>query len=259
MLALERGVLGWAVGILLKGLYAKAEMKWAIVIFAIAGECGAIAQGTFQNLDFESANIPSSSSVNTPLAVSDGLPGWSAYYISGTTQLPQPQVFYDGSSMAGPRISVVDANVPDPALEPLQGNYSAVLFGGLFSDSSLVSVGISQTGFVPIGTRSILVDAYAPDGSFVVTLGGQTIDMVPLESFVHYSLWGGNIPSSIAGQTETLSFVEPASSTIVPTTLELDDISFSPTVVTPEPDAAVLMGIGGALFAVYRRFVPRRK
>jgi hypothetical protein len=106
---------------------------------------------------------------------------------------------------------------------------------------------------VPAGTASLLVEAYVFGSPFSVTLGGQALQLVPLESFAHYTLWGANIPSSMAGQSETLSFVEPASATVVPTILELDDISFSPTAVIPEPSEILLTGLGGLFFAVYRR------
>jgi hypothetical protein len=215
--------------------------------------CSLEAQGTFENLDFESANIPSMASVNSLIPVSEALPGWSAFFVYSGGDLPQTQVSYDGISLGGAVISIVDANEPVPDYGPLQGNYSAFLFGGPRA-SAEESAGISQTGLVPSGTASLLVDAYVSGASFTVTLGGQTIDMVPLESFVHYTLWGGNIPSGMAGQSETLSFVEPASAAVAPTMLELDDISFSPITVTPEPGPLALMGIGGLLFALYRRF-----
>jgi hypothetical protein len=42
-----------------------------------------------------------------------------------------------------------------------------------------------------------------------------------------------------------------------PSLLELDDITFSPGAV-PEPSALALTGIGGLLFALYRRIKQRR-
>jgi len=63
----------------------------------------------------------------------------------------------------------------------------------------------------------------------------------------------------MAGQTETLSFTEPEIDFLVPVISELDDISFSPMAVTPEPEPLVLMGIGGVVFALYRRFGPARQ
>src|SRR3974390_321110 len=80
------------------------------------------AQGTFtfQNLDFESANV-SGYSPGSMISVSAALPGWSAYI--GGSQIQQ--MWYDVTSVGTTEIAVVDqfgmAHFP-----PLQGNYSAV-------------------------------------------------------------------------------------------------------------------------------------
>jgi len=219
---------------------------------ALASVSLARAQGTFQNLDFEAADIPASTAVNSLIPISEALPDWSAYFGSGPSVT---EVNYDAISLGGPVISVIDANVA--VFRPLQGTYSAFLFGG-GETGTLTSASISQTGTVPTGTQSLQFDAYVSGSPFVVTLGGQSIDMVPLETFAHYSLWGGNIPSSFAGQTETLTFTEPPATGVQPSTFELDDIVFSPTSVTPEPSPLALMAIGGLLFALYRRFAVKR-
>src|SRR5208282_3134001 len=158
------------------------------------------AQG-FMNLNFESANIPNSTSPNSPIPITAGLPNWSGYFISSTATNQVTQVTYDGISLGGNAISVIDSNAP--SFEPLQGRYSAFLFGG--GSDPFYSATISQTGMVPSGTESLLIDAYLSGASFVVTLGGQTINMVPLQTFSNYTLYGGDI-SSFAGELETLSF-----------------------------------------------------
>jgi hypothetical protein len=212
------------------------------------------AQGTFQNLNFEEASIPVSTPVNSSIPISEALPDWTAYFTSGTTVNAQTQVNYDTISLGGPIISVIDASAP--AFAPLQGTYSAFLFGG-GSSTPLYSASISQTGTVPTGTQSLLFDAYVSGAPFVVTLGGQAINMTPLETFAHYTLWGGTIPSSFAGQTETLSFTEPPATGVQPSMFELDDIVFSTSSV-PEPSPLVLTGLGAFVFALYRRFAPKR-
>ncbi len=226
--------------------------------------CSIEAQGTFENLDFESANIPSMTSVNSLIPVSEALPGWSAFFVYPGGDLPQTQVNYDSISLGGAVLSVVDANEPVPGYGPIQGGYSAFLFGGPRA-SFEESAAISQTGLVPAGAESLQVDAYVSGAPFVVTLAGQTINMSPLEMFPKsssapaYTLYGGNIPASFAGLTETLTFIEPPSTTVAPTWLELDNISFSPTTVTPEPDPLALMAIGAVGFALYRRFTLCRR
>jgi hypothetical protein len=161
---------------------------------------------SFENLDFESANVsgyPVDSINDVP--VSSALPGWSAYGInnsSGTNALTQ--VGYDFISIGSSGISVIDSNAP--GFSPLQGDYSAFLFGSRVGSVSNTAM-ISQTGLVPSGTMSLRLDAYAFD-NFEVTLGGQTINMIPLQTFSNYTLYGGDI-SSFAGDVETLSLIAP--------------------------------------------------
>ncbi|HEY3854007.1 MAG TPA: PEP-CTERM sorting domain-containing protein [Verrucomicrobiae bacterium] len=88
--------------------------------------------------------------------------------------------------------------------------------------------------------------------------------MVPLQTFPNYTVYGGDI-SDWAGQTALLDITQLAPPTgnqqFSPSGVQLDDITFSPNpiTVTPEPDALALMGVGGVLFAAYRRFVGKRK
>jgi hypothetical protein len=65
-----------------------------------------------------------------------------------------------------------------------------------------------------------------------------------------YTIYGANI-SAWADQTEQLTFSASLGN------IAIDDISFSPTAVIPEPSPLVLSGIGGLLFALYRRFAPK--
>jgi hypothetical protein len=224
------------------------------LVFTITFHFSANGLGTFQNLDFESANIPPSTPIASFVPISDALPGWNGEFIDTSTSVGEPtaQAVYDGISTGGPGISLIDDN--SPGAEPLQGNYSVFLFGG--GNNPLYSASISQTGTVPAGTQSLQFDAYVSGAPFAVTLGGQTIDMIPLDTFAHYTLWGDNIPSALAGQSETLSFIEPPATGTQPSMFELDNIVFSPSSI-PEPNSLALTGIGGLLFALYRRFTPK--
>lgn len=109
--------------------------------------------------------------VNSSVPISEALPAWTAYFTSGTTVDTQTQVSYDGISLGGPLISVIDAN--SPAFAPLQGTYSAFLFGG--GNNPLYSASISQTGTVPFGTQSLLFDASVSGSPFVVMLGDKPL------------------------------------------------------------------------------------
>jgi len=210
------------------------------------------AQQPFQNLDFESANL-TGYSPGSYVPINMALPGWTGYYSSSNGTIQATQVAYEGLSLGGASISIVDSN----AYPPLQGNYSVFLFGGganpLFGGESgvLYSPTISQTGSVPDGTLSLQVMMRWQDVTPLVALNGQTITMVPLETFPNYTLYGGNI-SSFAGQTVALSISEPLSSGVSFSMLELDNIVFSSQPI-PEPSIFGLLALGGLLLRVRRR------
>jgi hypothetical protein len=214
------------------------------------------AQTAFQNLDFEEANLLGYQAGNM-VPTTTAFPGWQASEEGSGGTFPLSSVFYDGISIGGAGASI-GGNDPSRGTSPLDGNYSAYLFGG-GPQQNLFSTSISQTGTVPAGAQAIEFDASVSRAPFVVVLGGTTIAMTPMQSFVDYELWGGNIPAGMAGQTETLTITEPPATGVQPSMLELDDIVFSPNsvTVTPEPSPFVLTAIGGILFALYRRFVKR--
>jgi hypothetical protein len=202
-----------------------------------------LAQGTFQNLNFEAASIPNGTPPGSLVPVEAALPGWSVNAPSdvsnGTNFIP-----YDGYSLGGTVISVLDTNV-GLGFVPLQGKYTAALFGG----PSVAAI-ISQTGLVPGFSKSLQLAAFTSGAPFIVTLGGQTINMVPLSQHSSqgfpssYTVYGGDI-SSFAGLTEQLSISEPALAVAPPSQLFLDSIVFSPNAV-PEP-SALAVGVLGAV------------
>jgi hypothetical protein len=233
----------------------------AVVIYGCS--FAVLGQGTFENLDFESASV-AGYSVSGAIPISDALPGWSGS-IGGT---PTSEVSYDAISLGETTISVIDDNAL--IFSPLQGSYSVMMFAGVVPEEGinfeLESAAISQTAVVPAGTRSLLMDAYVAGTPFYVTLGGQLIYMTPLEAFPNsgsyppYTLYGANIPSSFAGQTETLTITDPAPASFrsnIPNELELDSISFSPSSI-PEPSPLALVAIGGGLFGCQRKLARKR-
>jgi len=211
-----------------------------------------IAQG-FANLNFEFANIPNGTSTGSLIPIADALPHWFAYYNSATFGLePTTQMAYDGISTGGPVISILDENNPGaPYFDPLQGSYSALLFGGVGFSSS-----ISQTGTITAGTQSLLMDAWSYDASPIVVINGGPINMIPLQTFANYTLFGGTVPAADVGPSVTLSFTEPSPATGGPSEFELDNISFSQTAV-PEPSIAALAAMGGLLFGGRKWFARR--
>lgn len=222
-------------------------MMWA----AFSATTSVFAQGTFafRNLDFESANLLGYAPGST-VPISAALPGWSG--LLGTTAANG--VWYDNINIGGGAISIIDP-LDRLGYVPLQGNYSALLMGtgpGFGGPTT-----ISQTGFVPTGTRSILVDMLWFSAAPIVTLGGETVAMTPIKSFPNYTLYAGDI-SSFSGKTATLSFTAPVPSPTVslgPSLLELDNITFS-TMAVPEPTSGVLLLLGAVFFHC---FVERRR
>jgi hypothetical protein len=177
--------------------------------------------------------------------------------IRGHEPIAKKRPFFNGL-LGVPYISIYDGAIYDYVV--FQGNYSAMLASYTYPFVS-ADVGISQTAIVPSGTESIEFEANELNsGSFVVTFDGDPINMVPLQRFPNYTLYGGDV-SPWAGQDATLSITQLAPPTpsglYSPSLLQLDDITFSPTQVTPEPSPFVLMSIGGLLFAIYRRFASK--
>jgi len=206
------------------------------------------AQG-FVNLNFEAANVSGYSPGDSSVPVASALPGWSAAYVNATNTISASDVWYDGISLGGAIISVIDSN--SPAFSPIQGRYSAFLFGGPYNSPTLYSAEISQKGLVSAGTESLLLDAYSFGAAFTVTLGGQNIDMIALQTFANYTEYGGDIPSSLAGQVATLSIAEPAPNNNPPSMLELDNLVFSSSNV-PEP-GTFSVTLLGFLWLAWRR------
>jgi hypothetical protein len=225
----------------------------------------ALGQGTFQNLDFESANLSPVPPNEGPffVTVASGLPDWNAYV--GSTQ--QTQLLQNNYTLGQASVDILGPNYPaasslsSPFLIPgvIDGNYSVLLQAGGDPQTGLTTgVSIAQTGTVPLGSESIQFKAWETGFTeFTVSLGGNILTPVALGNGANYTLFGASIPPSLVGQSAqlqfTADFVTPGVSW-----LGLDDISFSPQAV-PEPSPFVLSGIGGLLFALYRRFASKRK
>jgi hypothetical protein len=233
---------------------------------ALASGTVANAQGTFQNLNFESATL-SPVPVDGPVVyvpISAGLPGWTGYL--GTVQ--QTQIIQNNYALSLAGIDILGPNYPAASslsssfLYPgvIDGNYSVLLQAGADSPENGLTEGasIAQTGIVPLGSQSLQFRAWttAPYAVFTVSFNGTDLSPVALGTGVNYTLYGVNI-SPYDGQTGPLEFtadsVNPGSSW-----LGLDDIAFSPQVI-PEPSPLVLTGVGALVFALYRRLAPKRK
>jgi len=191
----------------------------------------------FQNLDFESASVP-----DIPLnqsgglvSVSAGLPGWTLDV--GGLQINE--ILHNDYSIGSSIASILGPNSPSLAI--LDGHYTALLTAGTPTDISL-----SQIGFVPGNTRSIVFEARSASGLFAVSIGGSAIPVFPLQTTSSYTLYAGDT-EQFAGQTRELRF--SAISTFSQgggiNPLFLDSIQFSPMPV-PEPSTFAILTLIGA-------------
>ena len=180
----------------------------------------------FVNLDFEHPILPLNPVATYYIAASNGIPGWTPYYITSTATNSSDVISYNTVSLGGAAIILEDTNNISPS--PLQGVYSVFLFG---------ASAISQTGQVPVTAQSLtfLNQLAFP---FQVTFNGQPLNYFISASNPNYHTYTADI-SAFAGQTGELRFIAPAGSGIF-----LDDIQFS-SLPAPEPSVLALSALGG--------------
>jgi hypothetical protein len=223
-------------------------MKTAIAIIIFAQSLTGFAQGTFQNLNFEQANPVAVNPFLGTVTTASALPDWTAE-IGG---VQQTVILENGFSTGAAEVSLIG-----PGYGPIDGDYSVLLTGNYNTTTS-----ISQAGLIPVGTQSLFFDAQkgfggGGDGNLGVFIGTQDVPFTPVATYPNYTLYGANI-SAWSGDTEELTFSALASSMTGLNNWTLDDISFSPAAI-PEASPLVLTGVGGLLFALYRRFAPKRQ
>ncbi|HXI83453.1 MAG TPA: PEP-CTERM sorting domain-containing protein [Verrucomicrobiae bacterium] len=201
---------------------------------------------TFQNLDFEGANVPVLP-INQTAAVSvtNGLPGWSAYI--GTNQLTT--IGENSITLGNANLGILAPNYLSPAFgaqfQPLQGLYSAILQAGGTQNQGAQPASIAQTGLIPAGVKSVQFEATIQltftnvPSDVAVAVGGVNTPIVPLGG----NFYGCDI-SAFANSEEEISF--SMLTNFGNGLMLLDAISFS-TQAVPEPSALMLLviGIGG--------------
>jgi hypothetical protein len=211
------------------------------------------AQGTFRNLDFELANVPTLpsgqyGSLNGVL-VSEALPFWTAFY--GSEQVSA--VSHNSYSLGSANISILGPHWDNSlGTSIINGNYTAVLQAG--DNPGPVSVSIAQTGTIPIDSQSILVNVkqFFAGSGLSVSLDGQNVPAFLVEHDAGYSLFGVDI-SSFAGQTTELRLTAETTPGGRFNSIEIDDVTFSNQPI-PEPATSAIVLSGLALwFFGYRR------
>ncbi len=191
---------------------------------------------TFQNLNFESANLSpvSSGQFGGSVEITNALPGWSGYI--GTNQVTT--VSQNAVTLGAASIGILGPNWSFGGI--IQGNYTLVLQPGADPFGILgenVGASVSQSGLVPANDQSLQFKTQSFD-NFSVSLGGQDLILIPLATGTNYTLYGADI-TPFAGKIETLTFDVSAA----PNDANyFDSIVFSPSSV-PEPSALSLLSI----------------
>lgn len=203
----------------------KTLMAWlsgtTLVVVSASG------QGTFQNLDFEAAQIILVKYSFDNIATTNALPGWSAF--SGTNLLST--ISYN-IFVAAPQVGLYGSN--------------SLAISGTFSVLLSKDGSISQTGLVPADAASLRFKGSWTSSSPVgVSLGGQSLSYTAISSGPNYTLYGADI-SAFAGQTAKLVFLSPSLSLYF-----IDDIQLSSQGI-PEPSSLALLCCGGLMLAVRR-------
>lgn len=231
----------------LMGTTTQARVWLAGNFALLLGAAGAVGQGTFQNLGFESATVTPGPPYS--LDFSQAFPGWTGS-LEGDDQFI---VVYNALTMDGPGFGIVDRSFSNPYYLPgglIQGNFTAVVMSGQNLSRPPADATLAQTGVVPTGTQSLLfraqMDNPGSSETFSVTLGGQTLSLIPLQAGPNYTLYGADI-HTWAGQTAELAFTAIAQRPHHSATwLYLDAIEFS-SLPIPEPSLFRLSGLGALL------------
>jgi hypothetical protein len=226
--------------------YAKLRSATSACLVLAHLTTAAHGQGTFRNLDFESATVPYTPDAGGFLPATNVFPAWTAYF--GANQATQ--VLYNGISLGGVMASLVTQYTTNNGLYPgnhvIGGRFTAVLSAGSdFSGGpSPAPAAIAQSGLTPAGALSLRFAASALVGDLAISLDGVNIPFFALAAGSNYVTYGGDI-SALAGLTGELRFTEqPISSPF--STIFLDSIQFSDQPI-PEPGVVALSALGAVL------------
>ena len=210
------------------------------------------AQGTFQNLDFESANIPPNPGTFIPFT--NALPGWAG----SRGPFVATDAGYNGVAGYFAEVSILDHGFTGFREDVvIEGNYTAALSAGL-AGTGFAATSIYQSSLIPVLARSLSFAARFDGGNvgdLVVSMNGQNLPFYQLSVGPNFQTYGGDI-SAFAGMMAELRFTEQPHFSHVATTVLLDNIQFSDQPI-PEPDMVSLFGLGALLLGW--RFLCKRR
>ena len=220
------------------------KTKLILLLLAVGVAFRGLGQGTFFNLNFESARVVLHDPQFGWLDWSLAAPGWA--HSSGSDL----EVIYYGQEHFGVTGYYMLYDSVSPVYAPgtqLAGLYSLGFSSGYASSSGGAPWQqnyLSQTGAISSDVQSI---RFLARGSFAVFVGGTEIPMVALGS----NAYAGDI-SAFADTTTDLRIVNTSMELHDP--VILDNVVFSATPV-PEPSIMALVVVGGLAFVFgCRRF-----
>jgi PEP-CTERM motif len=227
---------------------SSARICWVLLIVAlVCADQNLRAQGNFQNLDFESAIIvPIPGDVYGRVEFAPAFPGWTGYI--GTNQVPL--ALHNNIFLGSAGLGIMEESGGGFHTPVIEGNYMAVLQAGVGgpTGTNRLSAAIAQTSLIPVNSQSLLFKTGSSiTGPFEVTVGGQTISMIPLLNTATYTVLAGDI-CAFAGQTHELKIAGLPGNFV----FTVDSIVFSSQPV-PEPSALGLFALGGLLLIWKRR------
>jgi hypothetical protein len=212
-----------------KAMIPFARISASVLLLLANNALSTCGQGTltFQNLNFEQANVPvvPFGQFGADVTSLDGVPFWTTYI--GSNQVFS--IFHNNASLGSAAIAILGPDWSSQSI--LEGSYTVRLQASTAGPSRTAAIG--QTGQIPAGTQSL---EFFGTGGYTVTFAGQQITLVSLGSTASYTIFGGDI-SSFAGQTGELRIQGGGL---------LDNISFSNQAI-PEPSMFGIFVLGGLL------------
>lgn len=208
------------------------------------------AQGTFQNLDFESPVLPL---IHVGLdfdfvVSSNAAPGWTFYL--GTNQ--QTRLLYNNYFLGTATAGLLGPGLTNSFPRIIDGAYTITLQAGVQPqvpvDPPLLDAAMIQEGLVPVAARSLQLKAYSINGGqFAVYIGGQLLTVVPMHTTPTYTLYGADI-TPYAGLNTELRIAAIRTPTFFFSAFAFDSIVFSEKQV-PEPSSLGVLALGALLLA----------
>ena len=229
-------------------------------VFLLTAVSSTLGQGTFQNLDFEAANLPAVPSGQTGgfVEASNAIPSWTAYYSTDQTT----RILHNSYTLGDVNVSILGPNFASfyPILE---GNYSIIIQSGLIASTTRTAAAIAQTGTIPTDSLSLKFLArqvlFGDPTQLAISIGGQPVPYFPLSTTSNYTVYGADI-SGFAGQTTELRLTSFPTAASPYNYFEIDSIQFSNQPI-PEPSVFGLFALGALIFgwrSLHRRRYTRK-